>query len=102
MENFEVTESGILLDRRQVIGGASAVGLGAMLGAGPAVAQTAPKKGGTLRVGMEGGSASDSLDPRTYADSIPIMYSLMFWNMLVEIGGTTRTRNLHVAVAGYR
>ena len=35
---------------------------------------------------MEGGSASDSLDPRTYADSIPIAYSLMFWNTLVEIG----------------
>ncbi len=85
MENFEATESGILLDRRQVIGGASAVGLGAMLGAGPALAQGAPKKGGTLRLGMEGGSPSDSLDPRTYADSIPIMYSLMFWNMLIEI-----------------
>ena len=36
-------------------------------------------------MGMEGGSASDSLDPRTYADSIPISYSLMFWNQLVEI-----------------
>jgi peptide/nickel transport system substrate-binding protein len=36
------------------------------------MAQGKPKKGGTLRLGMEGGSASDSLDPRTYADSIPI------------------------------
>lgn len=86
MENYETTASGILLDRRQILGGASAVGLGAMLGAGPAAAQGAPKKGGNLRLGMEGGSASDSLDPRTYADSIPIAYSLMFWNTLVEIG----------------
>ena len=34
---------------------------------------------------MEGGSASDSLDPRTYADSIPISYGWQFWNGLVEI-----------------
>jgi peptide/nickel transport system substrate-binding protein len=49
------------------------------------MAQDRVKKGGTLRMGMEGGSASDSLDPRTYADSIPIAYSLMIWNCLVEI-----------------
>ena len=41
--------------------------------------------GGTLRLGMEGGSASDSLDPRTYADSIPISYGYQIWNGLVEI-----------------
>ncbi len=52
---------------------------------GNVLAQVTPKKGGTLRLGMAGGSASDSLDPRTYADSIPIAYSLMFWNNLVEI-----------------
>ena len=34
---------------------------------------------------MEGGSASDSLDPRTYADSIPISYGWQIWNGLVEI-----------------
>jgi peptide/nickel transport system substrate-binding protein len=43
-----------------------------------------PKKGGTLRIGMEGGSASDSLDPRTYADSIMIGASLAIMNGLVE------------------
>ena len=77
-------DSGLQLGRRQLIAGAAAFGL-AGLGAGPAMAQGQPKKGGTLRLGMEGGSASDSLDPRTYADSIPISYSLMFWNQLVEI-----------------
>ena len=79
------SDSGIILDRRQLISGASALGLSATFGAMPAMAQGAPKKGGVLRLGMEGGSASDSLDPRTYADSIPIAYSLMFWNTLVEI-----------------
>ena len=43
-----------------------------------------PKKGGTLRLGMEGGSASDSLDPRTYADSVMIAASLAIMNGLVE------------------
>jgi len=79
------TESGIILDRRQLVLGASAVGLSAAFSAAPAFAAGAPKKGGTLRMGMEGGSPSDSLDPRTYADSIPISMSLMLWNTLVEI-----------------
>ena len=43
-----------------------------------------PKKGGTLRLGMEGGSASDSLDPSTYADSVMIGASLACMNNLVE------------------
>jgi len=43
-----------------------------------------PKKGGTLRLGMEGGSASDSLDPRTYADSVMIAASLACMNGLIE------------------
>jgi peptide/nickel transport system substrate-binding protein len=86
MANVEnTTESGIILDRRQLILGASAIGLSATFGAMPAMAQSKPKKGGTLRLGMEGGSPSDSLDPRTYADSIPISMSLMLWNNLVEV-----------------
>ncbi len=86
MANVETTtESGIILDRRQLVLGASAVGLSAAFGTGSALAQGAPKKGGTLRLGMEGGSPSDSLDPRTYADSIPIAMSLMLWNNLIEV-----------------
>ena len=42
------------------------------------------KKGGTLRIGMEGGSASDSYDPHTYADSVMIAASLCVMNGLVE------------------
>ena len=86
MAIFETTtESGIILDRRQLIQGASALGLAMALGSSPAMAQGTPKKGGTLRMGMEGGSPSDSLDPLTYADSIPIGMSLMLWNNLVEV-----------------
>ena len=83
MSHYETTESGILVDRRHIIGGAAALGLSAALGSFPAMAQ--PKKGGTLRMGMEGGGPSDSLDPITYADSIPINMSLMLWNNLTEV-----------------
>jgi len=86
MAHVETTsDAGIILDRRQLILGASAVGLASTFGVAPALAQSAPKKGGTLRMGMEGGSPSDSLDPMTYADSIPITLSLMLWNNLVEV-----------------
>ena len=78
-------ESKIILDRRQLITGAAAFGLSATFGAMPAMAQSAPKKGGTLRMGVEGGSASDNFDPRTYADSVMINISLMLWNNLVEV-----------------
>jgi peptide/nickel transport system substrate-binding protein len=43
-----------------------------------------PKKGGNFIIGMEGGSASDSLDPRTYADSVMIGASLAICNGLIE------------------
>ena len=75
--------SGLIVDRRQLMAGAAALGLG--FGMRPAFADDAPKKGGTLKLGMEGGSASDSLDPRTYADSIPISYGWQIWNGLVEV-----------------
>src|SRR5579863_2909961 len=81
--------SNLIIDRRELFAGAAALGLGmGTLGLGTqgAFAADTPKKGGTLRLGMEGGSASDSLDPRTYADSIPISYGWQLWNGLVEIG----------------
>src|SRR3954465_10371489 len=80
------SDSGLILDRRELMMGAAALGLSMGAMGGPAFADDAPKKGGTLKLGMEGGSASDSLDPRTYADSIPISYGWQLWNGLVEIG----------------
>ena len=50
----------------RIDGGGSA--LASVSAATGAFAADTPKKGGTLRLGMEGGSASDSLDPRTYAE----------------------------------
>ncbi len=77
--------SGLILDRRELLAGASALGLAFGALGGPARAADAPKKGGTLRLGMEGGSASDSLDFRTYTDSIHIAYGYQIFNGMVEI-----------------
>jgi peptide/nickel transport system substrate-binding protein len=81
----EITPDNFSADRRRMVLTSGLAGVGAFTGAMPAWAQSTPKKGGALRMGMAGGSPSDSLDPRTYADSIPIAYSLMIWNMMVEI-----------------
>ncbi|RYB05987.1 ABC transporter substrate-binding protein [Lichenibacterium ramalinae] len=78
--------TGLVLDRRDLMTSAAALGLAFGALGGPALAEDAPKKGGTLRLGMEGGSASDSLDPRTYADSVPIDYGYQIFNGMVEIG----------------
>src|ERR1700752_3164827 len=74
--------SGLILNRRELVAAASALGLSLRMT--PAFAADTPKKGGTLRLGMEGGSPSDSLDPRTYADSVPICYGWQLWNGLTE------------------
>ena len=76
---------GLTLDRRQLLAGASALGLTFGPMSGSARADDAPKKGGTLRMGMEGGSASDSIDFRTYTDSIHISYGYQIFNGMVEI-----------------
>src|SRR5580693_7299487 len=85
MTDSKTSASGLIVDRRELMTGAAAVGLGFGLDFRSAFAQETPKKGGTLKLGMEGGSASDSLDPRTYADSIPISYGWQMWNGLVEV-----------------
>jgi peptide/nickel transport system substrate-binding protein len=82
------TTPGLVLDRREVMKGAAALGLGfgalATFG-GTALATDTPRKGGTFRLGLEGGSASDSLDPRSFADSIPFNYGYQIWNGLIEV-----------------
>ncbi len=51
-----------------------------------ALAQDAqPKSGGTLKLGMSGGATSDSLDPRTLTDWVPVNICYQVMNGLVEI-----------------
>ncbi len=91
MDNWDQLQKAMMsgrLSRREFMGRAAALGIGTSLVGGvlaiPAFAAETPKKGGTLRLGMEGGSPSDSLDPRTYADSVMIAASLTCMNCLVE------------------
>ena len=73
--------------RRSVLAGAGQLGLAAAamkLGLGTAVAQT-PKKGGTLRMALAGGSSADSLDPRTYAETVARNVGVSICNQLIEI-----------------
>ena len=78
------------LSRREVLQGATALGLAAagatLLGAGPASADEMPKKGGNVRMGIAGGSTTDSLDPATWTDSVTLVCGFSIWNYLVENG----------------
>ena len=75
------------LSRRDFVGRASALGLS--LAAAGALADRAraaePQKGGTLTVGLGGGSAVDSLDPRSYTDAVATVAGFSAFNLLTEI-----------------
>jgi len=75
------------LSRRDFMAGVAMIGAGMAvtptLLSGSALAAT-PKVGGNFVVGMAGGSATDSLDPRTYSDSVMIAASLAVYNCMVE------------------
>jgi peptide/nickel transport system substrate-binding protein len=79
------------IGRRELIGRAAALGAGAAVlstlgGSLPARAQETPRRGGTLRLGLGGGSTTDSLDPGSYTDSVMIDVGHALFNALVEWG----------------
>ncbi|ALN74672.1 ABC transporter substrate-binding protein [Aureimonas sp. AU20] len=76
------------LDRRAFLASTAALGAGLLLPAGlpGARAQEAtPRKGGVLKLGIGGGSTSDTLDPRKLTDWVPVNQAFMLMNGLVEI-----------------
>ncbi len=73
------------LDRRTLIRGAGAAGLAALLPAAARAQAATPKSGGTLKVGMSGGATSDSLNPITFTDWVPVSLGYQVFNGLVEI-----------------
>ena len=80
------------LTRRTVLAGAAAGGAGLAFGAGPrlvtprqAQAQTEPRRGGHLRMGVGSGSAADVIDPTQLMSEGPIVVSFQMRNCLVEI-----------------
>ena len=77
------------VSRREFLGRAAALGAGAalvssMVASVEAHAAETPKKGGKLRLGLAGGSTTDSLEPGSYNNSVMIDTGHAFWNGLVE------------------
>jgi peptide/nickel transport system substrate-binding protein len=76
------------ITRRQFMTRVSALGL--MVAVSPALLTTpakaaTPKKGGRLRLGMAGGSTTDSLDPATMTDAMAYNINWQIRNCLVEV-----------------
>lgn len=79
------------LNRRDFLGRAAALGVSAAFAntllAGAARAQ-GPVKGGTLKAGMVGGEATNSLDPASWASQVPYKFGRMWAEQLVEVSPT--------------
>ena len=76
------------ISRREFLAKVSAMGLTAALS--PALLKSkahasGPQKGGRLRIGCAGGATSDSMDPATIADIMPMSINWQIRNNLVEI-----------------
>ncbi|WP_062013645.1 ABC transporter substrate-binding protein [Aureimonas sp. AU4] len=79
---------GLSLDRRAFLASATALGAGLLLPPGLRGARAedaSPKRGGVLKLGIGGGSTSDTLDPRKLTDWVPVNQAFMLMNGLVEI-----------------
>ncbi|MCB1492364.1 MAG: twin-arginine translocation signal domain-containing protein [Rhodobiaceae bacterium] len=76
------------LSRRDFLGRAAALGVTATAAStllSGAVRAEGPKKGGTIKVGNQGGSTTDSLDPATTTNSTGTMVSRLWGETLVEL-----------------
>ena len=64
--------------------GASSLAISTLLASADAIAADAPKSGGVLKLGLAGGSTTDSLDFRTTNDSVMIDSNHGVWNCLAK------------------
>ena len=72
------------LSRRSLLAGTAALATAVpLLGAR---ADDAPRKGGTLRLGMAGGSTSDTLDFTLTTDSVDVSVNFALYSALIENG----------------
>ncbi|RWP16106.1 MAG: ABC transporter substrate-binding protein [Mesorhizobium sp.] len=76
------------LSRREFLGRATALGVSAAFAnsllAGAAKAQV-PQRGGILKAGLQGGAATDSLDPGAFSASVAIAFSKCWGELLMEL-----------------
>ena len=91
MSDFDSLNSrvGAGFSRRSLMGGAAALGATTTLASGlivptSALAADEPKKGGTLRLGLAGGSTTDSFELGNWTDSVMIASGHAVFNHLVE------------------
>ena len=81
------------LSRRDFVGRTAALGVGAATLAGlPEFAQAAdaPRKGGHIRLGLAGGSTTDSIDPRSWTDTVMVIAGFGCYNGLLENDASNR------------
>ena len=77
-----------LMTRREFVGRAAALGLTAATAnsiLASAVRAAGPQKGGTLRMGLQGGSSTDSLDPALATNQVALMLIRLWGEPLVEL-----------------
>ncbi|MEM9048641.1 MAG: ABC transporter substrate-binding protein [Pseudomonadota bacterium] len=76
------------LSRRDFLGRAGALGFSAAAAnslLSRAVLAAGPQKGGTIRMGLQGGSATDSLDPALSTNQVALMINRLWGEPLVEL-----------------
>lgn len=77
-----------LMTRRDFNTSAAALGAGTVLSSSllaSAVRAEEPKKGGTIRVGMQGGESTNSLDPALAASEVPFQVNMTWGEMLTDV-----------------
>ncbi|MEM9967963.1 MAG: ABC transporter substrate-binding protein [Pseudomonadota bacterium] len=77
-----------LMTRRDFIGRAAALGVttvaaNAMLASASRAA--GPQKGGTIKIGVQGGATTDSMDPALAANQVPLLVGRLWGEPLVEL-----------------
>lgn len=76
------------MSRREFLGRAGALGITAALASSlytQAARAAEPQKGGTIRMGLQGGSTTDSLDPALATNQVALMVIRLWGESLVEL-----------------
>mgnify|MGYP005853916897 CR=1 FL=1 len=78
------------MSRREFVGRTTALGVSAGLASAlfTKAAQAEPKKGGLIRMGMQGGESTNSLDPALAASEVPFAVNYTWGEMLVDVSAT--------------
>ena len=75
-----------LLSRRGVLALGAAAAVPSLGAPSARAAEEMPRQGGTLRIGMAGGSTSDTLDFTTWTDWVAVVIGFSLYNGLIENG----------------